>query len=139
MLGGVDYAQIRAYQGYDSARSGVIGFPSMVSELSGATIRNVRLRITNTDTNLPEGATARISLHGYTAAPATHSWSTDVPILEVPFTRGESQVIDIPDTYFAGVRSGMYRGVVLSSPQLGREYVGGWDGENALWEIIYEK
>ena len=139
MSGGVDYAQIRAYQGYDSARSGVIGFPSVVSELSGATIKSVRLRIKNTETNLPEGATARISLHGYTTKPETHLWSTDTPILEVPFARGESQIIEIPSDYHAGVQSGLYRGVVLSSPQLGREYVGGWDGQKALWEIIYEK
>ena len=139
MSGGSDLAQRRAWQGYVQATSGVIGFPSMVAELSGATIKRVRLWIKNTETHLPEGATARISLHGYTAKPETHSWSTDVPIMEVPFIRGESQVIDIPAQYHAGVQSGLYRGVVLSASELGTQYVGGWDGENALWEIIYEK
>ena len=137
--GSPDRAPRRVWQGKTITASGVIGFPSMMSDLNGATIKRVRLWITNTETHRPEGATARISLHGYTSPPATHSWSTDVPIMEVPFSRGESQAIDIPAQYHAGVQSGLYRGVVFSAFGLGTQYIGAWDGAGATWEVIFER
>ena len=137
---GVDLGKTRASQGFSDTTSGLIGFPSAVAELDGATIKRVRVRLTNVASTRVAGPIARLFLHGYSSAPATFMPPTGEPLLEEHFERGETKVIDIPESCWPGIKSGEHRGLVLSAPStMSNTHNGGWDAINAYWEVIYEK
>ena len=142
MSGGVNVGGKRSYQGYylsaNKYLKSQIGFPSMTSTLSGATIKRVRLRLKNGYAGSSAGVTAVIGLHGNASAP--DKWGHLAgDIVRIHHTPGSTRTVDIPKSYWAGIKSGTYKGVSLYIASTSISYYGWWDGLQSQFIIDYEK
>jgi hypothetical protein len=127
----------KAYQGAYGSNTGLHSlwiFPSVISDLSGATVNKVILRITNQHTVANAGGTARIQAHGNTSIPATYGGGT--AIANVSFAKGQTKDIDVTSQAAAGLKSGGVRGFGLLASATS-DY-GYWSGDAKLI-ITYTK
>lgn len=116
------YGGSRVFQGSYGSNSNLRGmwiFPtSILSDLSGATVNKVVLRLTNQHSYYNSGATARIVAHSSTSLPGT--WSSPGSVIaSVAFAKGQTRNIDLTSALKAGLKSGSIRGVGLYSTASG--------------------
>jgi hypothetical protein len=97
-----------------TARMGMIGFPSIISDLSGATVKKIEVYLYFSHWYNNSGGTAGIGFHGATSAPAT--WNgTQATIQKAGITKPGGVWVDIT-AYAAQFKAGTYRGVTLRAP-----------------------
>jgi hypothetical protein len=109
--------QNKAVQGYGggSFRMSMIGFPSIISDLSGATVKKIEVYLYFEHWWNNSGGTASIGYHGATSAPST--WNGSYANLQrsgIPKPGGVW--ITLPSSTHASWKSGAYRGVTLRAP-----------------------
>lgn len=113
-------------------------FPSMTGDLSGATITSIRAYFYFEHWYYNSGGTAQIGLHGATSLPSTKPSITHA-VTSSGWPKPGGRWVNIPSQYWAGFRSGAYRGVTLgdTSPSL-TEY-GYARGSATKIEVKYTK
>ena len=121
--------------GTQGAARGLWTFPSITSELSGATVDAMQIYITNQHTRWSTGATAYLFAHGYSSVPATLGASTSNQITQA-FAKGQGIWITIPSSHFASWKSGAMRGYGLYTT--GTDNYGYWAPSAQLW-VRYTK
>ena len=121
--------------GTQGALRGLWTYPSMTSDLSGATISRAMLYIKNEHTRWGAGGTAYIFTHGNTSVPATLGASTTNQIAQA-FAKGQGIWIELPSSHFAGLKSGAIRGYGLHTT--GSDNYGYWNKASQIW-IKYSK
>jgi hypothetical protein len=109
--------QNKAVQGYGggSFRMSMIGFPSIISDLSGATVNKIEVYVYFEHWWNNSGGTASIGYHGATSAPST--WNGSYANLQrsgIPKPGGVW--ITLPSSTYASWKSGAYRGITLRAP-----------------------
>lgn len=110
-------AQDACYQGrtpyYTAAgiyRS-MVGLPNMTSDLSGATIKRVRVRVRMDHSHSSSGGTVVVGLHGNSSRPSTWSNQRVSGVVSSHFSRGQEKWLDIPSAHWHRFISGNVRGV----------------------------
>ena len=105
------------YQGLSPAGYGSLSslatFPDMTGDLSGATISRVRAYFYYDHWYYNSGGTALIGVHGFTTLPSTFSHS-GVALSSGEWPKPGGRWVDIPSNYWAGFKSGAYRGLSLT-------------------------
>lgn len=91
---------------------GLIGFPSMVSDLSGATISKVEAYVYFAHWWWNSGGTARIGTHGASSAPSTLP-STSGILATVKTAKPGGAWVTLPSSVWAGLKSGTVRGLAM--------------------------
>jgi len=102
-------------------------FPSMTSDLSGATITGMSITFHNHHTYYNSGATFNIGLHGNTSLPGTYNSGTG-SIIAGDIAKGATKTVAIPSAYWSGFISGSYRGFNMSAPSSSLDYYSKYDG-----------
>lgn len=114
-----------------------IQFPSMTADLSGATITSIRAYLYFSHWKDNSGGTADIHLHGDATLTRTFP-STFVHAVSVPgWPKPGGMWVDIPERFWAGFKSGQYRGIGLGKAD-GGDY-GQVPWADAKLEIKYRK
>lgn len=125
-----------------TGRTGVIfrsaiQFPSMTADLSGATITSIRAYLYFSYWQENSGGTADIHLHGNATLTTTFP-STFVHAVSVPgWPKPGGMWVDIPSQFWAGFKSGQYRGIGLGKADGGDYGYGPW--ADAKLEIKYTR
>lgn len=136
------YMENKMFQGESPAGQGnlssVACFQSMTSTLSGATITDMRVYLYFELWYYNSGGTAWIGLHGFSSPPATFSESVSGFVASANWPRPGGRWVGIPSTYWAGFKSGAYKGISLHSPG-GNYLYYGYAAENALLSVSYTK
>lgn len=97
------------------ARMSMIGFPSIISDLSGATVNKVEVFLYFAHWWNNSGGTAGIGYHGQTSKPS--SWSGTSASLQVGgMPKPGGKWITLPSSTYASFKSGAYRGITLRAP-----------------------
>ena len=117
------------------AARGLWTFPSMVGDLSGATIEAAQIFLTNEHSRWNYGATAHLFSHDHTFVPATLAESTTNQFT-CAFGKGQGLWVDIPSSHFAGLKLGAIRGYGLYTT--GSDNYGYWNKASQIW-IKYSK
>ena len=117
------------------AARGLWTFPSMTTDLSGATISRAQIYIKNEHTRWNAGGTAYLFTHGNTSVPATLGASTTNQITQA-FAKGQGIWIELPSSHFAGLKSGAIRGYGLYTTS--SDDYGYWNKSAQIW-IKYSK
>ncbi|QNJ56520.1 minor tail protein [Arthrobacter phage Elezi] len=97
--------------GYGDLRS-VAVFPSLTSTLSGATINDIWIYVYYDFWYYGSGGTAAISLHGYSSLPAS-SPSLSYSMSSTGWPRAAGRWVRLPDSTYAGFKSGSWKGFAL--------------------------
>ena len=106
----------RMYQGLSPAGYGnlksIALFPSMTSDLSGATVNYIRVYFHFDHWYYNSGGTARIGLHGHGGVQSTFSGS-GIAATSSGWPKPGARWVELPSSVFAGFKSGAYKGVYL--------------------------
>ncbi|QOP65149.1 tail protein [Arthrobacter phage Phives] len=97
--------------GYGDLRS-VAVFPSLTSTLSGATINDIWIYVYYDFWYYGSGGNAAISLHGYSSLPAS-SPSLSYSMTSTGWPRAAGRWVRLPDSTYAGFKSGSWKGFAL--------------------------
>ncbi|WGH21368.1 minor tail protein [Arthrobacter phage Emotion] len=135
------YNTSKMYQGASPVAGGlqsIATFPSMTGDLSGATITSIKAYFYFEHWYYNSGGTAKIGVHGASSIPSTRPSITTVATSS-SWPKPGGRWVSIPSSYWAGFKSGTYRGVALgdTSPSL-TEY-GYARGSSTKIEIKYTK
>ncbi|MCR2051826.1 hypothetical protein NSA19_02945 [Actinomyces bowdenii] len=111
------YTDGTAYQGYGGGpgRMSMIGFPDVISELSGATINEVWIYVYFQHWWNNSGGTASIGFHGYRDAPSTWSGISAAHMIE-GISKPGGKWLQLPPSTFASWKGGAYKGITLRAP-----------------------
>jgi hypothetical protein len=135
------YAENKMFQGDSPAGVGntksIATFQSMTTDLSGATITDMRVYLYFEAWYFNAGGTARIGLHGHSTPPGTFSHSVSDAMISADWPKPGGRWVGIPSTYWDGFKSGAYKGISLSAPG-GYAYYG-YASENAIMSVSYTK
>jgi hypothetical protein len=105
-----------AYQGYYSSTNGnqksMIGFGSLTSQLSGATISKIEVYLYFYHWYNNSGGTAVIGRHGNTSEPASFAGTTGL-FSSGSWPKPGGRWITLPSSWYAGFAAGTYRGITL--------------------------
>jgi hypothetical protein len=139
------------YQGYYSGTNGnqysLCGMPysTIQTDLSGATVKKVRLYLNNNHFYNNSGGTAIVGTHTYTSEPSSASLSNvSENLASFSFAKGEAKWVTLPNSIGTAFKGGTARGIALGpGPSTSATYYGyfagnGQSGEPVL-EITYEK
>ncbi|AYN59106.1 tail protein [Arthrobacter phage Yang] len=96
---------------YGDLRS-VATFPSFTSDLSGATVNDVWIYVYYDFWYYGSGGNAAISLHGYSTPPGS-SPSLSFSMMSNGWPRAAGRWVRLPDSTYAGFKSGTYKGFGL--------------------------
>lgn len=99
-------------QGYNSANGdgqGLWIFPSMTTDLSGATVNKIEVYAYANHWYYNSGGTALIKVHGYTSAPASSPSQTTAKTVS-GWPKPGGKWVTLPTSFYAGFKSGTYRG-----------------------------
>ena len=91
---------------------GLIGFPSMVSDLSGATISKVEAYVYFAHWWFNSGGTARIGTHGASSAPGALPTVSGI-LATVKTAKPGGAWVTLPSSVWAGLKSGSVRGLAM--------------------------
>ncbi|WAB10795.1 minor tail protein [Arthrobacter phage Tuck] len=97
--------------GYGDLRS-VAVFPSLTSTLSGATINDIWIYVYYDFWYYGSGGNAAISLHGYSSQPASNP-SISFSMMSNGWPRAAGRWVRLPDSTYAGFKSGSWKGFAL--------------------------
>ena len=109
------YMQTKMFQGASPSAGGVQSiatFPSMTGDLSGATITSIKVYFYFDHWYYNSGGTARIHLHGATSLPSTKPAMT-YAVSSSGWPKPGGRWVSIPSSFWAGFKSGTYRGIGL--------------------------
>lgn len=132
------------YQGYYSSGTpsrSMIGFPSMTSDLSGATVEKIEVYLYFAHWYYNAGGTASIWMHGATSRPSTFSSIGSGPVVTSSWGKGQGKWVTLPSSLYAGFKSGAYRGIALRAPgdSTNRTYYGYATGAQTKIRVTYVK
>ncbi|MFC3299647.1 hypothetical protein FJV46_10730 [Arthrobacter agilis] len=114
---GKGYQGLQPYTNSGNLKS-IWTFPSLTAELSGATITDIYAYFYFEHWNYGAGGTARIRTHGHSSAPTTYGGIGN-GIDRAKWPRATGLWVRLPDSLYAGFKSGAARGLAL-------------DGDNTL-------
>ncbi|WVX87871.1 minor tail protein [Arthrobacter phage Berrie] len=97
--------------GYGDLRS-VAVFPSLTSTLSGATINDIWIYVYYDFWYYGSGGNAAISLHGHSSLPASNP-SLSYSMTSTGWPRAAGRWVRLPDSTYAGFKSGSWKGFAL--------------------------
>ncbi|UVK63541.1 minor tail protein [Arthrobacter phage Janeemi] len=97
--------------GYGDLRS-VAVFPSLTSTLSGATINDIWIYVYYDFWYYGSGGNAAISLHGYSTLPGSNP-SLSYSMTSTGWPRAAGRWVRLPDSTYAGFKSGSWKGFAL--------------------------
>lgn len=136
------YNESKMYQGLSPAGAGnltsIACFQSMTGDLAGATITGMRVYLYFEFWYYNAGGTAYLGLHGHSTPPATFSHSVSGFTASSGWPRPGGRWINIPSAYWAGFKSGAYKGISLQAPGGDYQYYG-FASENAIISASYTK
>jgi hypothetical protein len=111
------YNDSQAFQGLSPAGYGnlksISVFSDMTAELSGATINRVRVFYSFNHWYYNVGGTARIGVHGHTAAPNTYTSVGPLSVISTNWPAPAGRWVDLSSSHWDGFRTGAYKGVYL--------------------------
>jgi hypothetical protein len=119
--------------GVGGNRKSMAIFPSMTSDLSGATITGMSITFHNHHSYYNSGASYNIGLHGNTTLPSSYNSGTG-SIISGSIAKGATKTVAIPSAYWAGFISGSYRGFNMSAPSSSLSYYSKYDGNGWTYE-----
>lgn len=127
-----DYST-RLYYGYSDGYNGrqrsLIGFndSQIQSDLSGSTIKYVRLKLHNVHAWWNDGATIYFGVHNSSGEPSTWPGLVRSKIAHFKFGKPQVRTVTLPLTVGLLLRSGGGKGIALEAPSDSAEYYG-WAG-----------
>ena len=133
-----------AAQGYYNATTGymkgLVGFPSMTAELSGATIKKIEVYVFAEHWWYGAGGTLVLGTHGSatTTAPATYTAGTS-DLVRKKLGRGQGAWITMPSSTHPRIQSGSFRGIMAYIASTSKEYYGALTGSKTRIRVTYEK
>lgn len=137
-------AQDSCYQGRTPhyTRAGIyrsmVGIASMTSDLSGATIRRVRVRVRMDHSHNSSGGTVVVGLHGNTSAPSTWTNIRANGVVSSHFSRGQEKWLDIPSTHWSRFINGNARGISFYINSTNSKYYCKIRPSRVAVEVTYE-
>jgi hypothetical protein len=123
-----------------TARMGLIGFPSIISDLSGATVNRIEIYLYFRHWYYNAGGTAGIGYHGATSAP--NSWTGSTASIQKAGIPNPGGVwITLPSSTYSSWKSGAYRGITLRAPgdSTNLQYYGYADWSKCKLRYTYTK
>jgi len=131
---------VQGYMGSNGNGRGLWTFPSMTSDLSGATIRKIEVYAYASHWYYSAGGTARIHVHGHTTVPASSPTLT-YAIESTKWQKPGGRWVVLPSSFYAGFASGTYRGFGMGpAPSNSPTYYGRFTGgAGALIRVTYVK
>lgn len=132
-----NYDTGRMYQGPSPAGVGHLRsmafFGDMTADLSGATINDMQVYIYFDHWYNNSGGIAKVGLHGHTGAiPATFNWAGWI-LDSAGWPKPGGRWLSIPSQYWAGFKSGAYRGITLGVNTAGYEHYGIANGSPQIY------
>ena len=100
---------VQGYNSFNGDGKGLWIFPSMTSDLSGATVKKVEVYAYANHWYYNSGGTALIKVHGYTSAPASSRPMTTA-VSSSGWPKPGGRWVTLPSSLYAGFKSGTYRG-----------------------------
>jgi len=130
---------VQGYNSYNGDGKGLWIFPSVTGILSGATVNKIEVYAYANHWYYNSGGTALIKLHGYTSVPASSPAYTTAGISS-NWPKPGGRWVTIPSTFYAGFKSGTYRGILMG-PSGGTNllYYGRFNGSGAKLRVTYTK
>jgi hypothetical protein len=108
-----------AYQGYNPAyplgnTRSFIGFPDMTAQLSGATIRYMKVYLWYGFWYRYDGGYPQVGVHANLTKPSTATGQLALGPAPTPWVaRGQGLWIDLPSSWWGGFQTGAHRGIAL--------------------------
>lgn len=136
-----NYSTSKMFQGsspYAGGLQSIATFPSMTGDLSGATITGIRAYFYFEHWYYNSGGTAKIGVHGSATVPSSKPTITTVATSS-GWPKPGGRWVNIPSTYWAGFKSGTYKGVALGDGSPGLIEYGYARGSATKIEIKYKK
>ena len=131
-------------QGYYNSTTGymkgLVAFPSLVSTLSGATVKKIEVYVYAEHWWSSAGGTLVIGTHGSTAAAAPASYtggSTDV--MRQSLKKPEGRWVTLPSSVHAGFKAGTIRGIMAYIASTSKTYYGALTGSKTRLRVTYTK
>lgn len=129
---------IKLYYGWDSSNGrnrSYIGFDhtTIASDLSGSTVNQVRLVLTNLTTGLPNGADVNFGIHNVSGGSAPATWQ-GVVVSGAKIERLMPQqlhVINLPLSFATYIRDGLGKGIAIEVPDNSPAHYGSAAGVGA--------
>lgn len=119
---------------------GLVGFPSQLTRLSGATVKKIEVYVYAKSWHANAGGTACIGIHEHAGKPGT--WSTSAnDVKRQKMKRPEGRWITLPSSVHAGFKSGDTKGISFYPPggSTSTEYYGLFTGSRTKLRITYTK
>lgn len=114
-------------------------FPSMTSDLSGASISSIRAYFYFEHWYYNSGGDAKIGVHGATSLPSTFPGSYQHAITSTGWPKPGGRWVNIPVAFWDGFKSGAYRGLTLGDTSPSTVEYGYARGSATKIEIKYSK
>ncbi|WP_120991694.1 hypothetical protein [Arthrobacter sp. AG1021] len=119
---------------------GLVGFPSQLTRLSGATVKKIEVYVYAKHWHSSAGGTACIGVHNHASAPS--SWSSAAnDVKRQKLKKPEGRWITLPSSVHAGFKSGNTKGISFLPPSssTSSEYYGLFTGNKTKLRITYTK
>ena len=117
-----------------------VGIKSMTSDLSGSTIKRVRVRVKMLHSHGSSGGTVVVGVHNNTSRPSTFATGTNTyGVVSSHFSRGQEKWVDIPSNQWSKLISGSFRGVSFYINSTNSSYYCYMDPRRTAIEVTYEK
>lgn len=141
--GTYNYQTSRMYQGESPYGSNgvlrsIATFPSMTSDLSGATITSIKAYFYFDHWYNNSGGTAQVMLHGASTLPSTRPTLTYATV-SGSWPKPGGRWVNIPSQFWPGFINGTYKGVGLGNGTSGNAYYGYARGSSTQIQIKYSK
>lgn len=119
----------------------MLPYSDIASDLAGATIQSVKLRLKrlNTAHGTSGDATAVINTHNLSNLPSSWTGSGLTQRATIGLARGEEAWVTLPNAVGEGLRDGTIKGIALSTTSTNIAYYVRFDISRTLLEITYEK
>lgn len=117
---------------------GLVGFPSVTSTLSGATVKKVEVYLYAAHAYYNSGFTAVLGTHGLTSKPSSYA-SGDIDVKRQAFKKPEGRWVTLPSSVHAGFKSGSLRGIQAYINTTSLSYYGYFTGSKSKLRITYVK
>jgi predicted nucleic acid-binding Zn-ribbon protein len=130
--------RLRSGRGGSSNYHSYAFFPDMTGDLSGATITNIQMYVYY-EGDYPSGS-APVGIHNH-ALTTTGGLPSRTHIADHTFQMGQGKWITIPNAYWAGFKSGTYRGITVGSTASGTimNFHSHYSGNKPKIRVTYRK
>ena len=119
----------------------ILPYSSIASDLAGATIQSVRLRLKRLNTSHGTSGKGTVVVHSHNISSIPSSWTGSglTQRATAGFERGEEKWVTLPNAVGNGLRDGTIKGLALATDSTGLGYYVRMDASRTLLEITYEK